>query len=83
MNALAHVCAFSEPYFAQSHEKFTNDSIVRLIEDFAPSFNDTMFECEWKYKISRCDDLFVPTFTGNGLCFVFNALNSNHVYTEK
>lgn len=49
----------------------------------APSINDIMKKCFWKLEKVSCSDLFVPVFTSHGLCFAFNALNSEEIYTDK
>lgn len=83
INALAHVCTFHEPVLDQSREKFTDDSIYDIIQDISPTFNDTMFGCQWNYKKVACEDLFTSVFTSDGLCFSFNTLNSEDVYNNR
>lgn len=83
MEALTNICQFSNLDKFYFKQKYTNESIFHTIEDMAPSFNDTMYRCVWQYKSKNCSSFFVPTLTGEGLCFAFNSLNSHEMYTEE
>lgn len=56
-----------------------------MIEEMAPTLGDTLRACRWKNKGdgNTCSDLFVPILTEEGLCFSFNALNWDEIYTDK
>lgn len=61
----------------------TNRTIFDVIQDVAPSFNDTMFFCKWRNDYPRCSDIFRPVLTEEGVCYTFNALNSRDIYTAE
>lgn len=83
MKALIHICRFVLSDWMELDDQFASDSIFADIEDMAPSLDRTFFGCMWQYEESPCSDLFVPTFTEEGLCFAFNAQNSNEIYTSE
>lgn len=83
MEALTHICRFSPNLYNHLENSFVNDSIYHLIEDMAPSLNETLTYCAWKDVEYPCSELFKPVFTEQGLCFAFNALNSNEIFTNE
>lgn len=83
MEALIHICQYDFVDFFNFTNKFTNESIFNVIEDIAPSFEDTMFDCQWQYESNECSEFFAPILTGEGFCFAFNSLNSHEIYTEQ
>lgn len=83
MKVLVHMCNDLHESFINTNDTFANVSMFNVIEDMAPSLNETLINCNWPYQGDSCDELFVPSVTEEGLCFVFNALNSVDVYTDK
>lgn len=61
----------------------TNKTLFNIIRDVAPSFNDTMFFCKWRNDYPPCRDLFSPVLTEEGVCYTFNDLNSEDIYTDE
>lgn len=81
MNALAHLCK-RLPLMMEFQEKFSNDSIYETIHNMGLTPIDSMKTCIWQNKLYlSCP--FVPTLTDEGVCFTFNALNSNDIYTNE
>lgn len=83
INALAHICDFfwlDEQHFS---DKFTNESIYDEIADVAPSLNQTLLACVWLYQNVPCETLFAPLLGEEGLCFTFNSINSQEIYTDE
>lgn len=85
IRALPHICENLFSKFYDFDEQFVNASVFDMIEEMAPTLNDTFRKCRWKNvgNVSTCSDLFVPILTEKGLCFSFNALNWNEIYTDK
>lgn len=83
IQALSHLCV--EEYMFDYDEKYAKASIFNVIEEMAPDLNDTLRVCLWKEDgdDDTCSQLFIPILTEDGLCFSFNALNSNETYTDK
>lgn len=82
IEALIHLCRFYAPNVHFSNW-FTNASIYDLIQDMAPSFQHTLLYCMWQYKDDQCSTFFTEILTDEGLCFTFNALNSQDIYTNE
>lgn len=81
--ALNHVCNFHKSNWGEFGTEFINESIFDVIKDMAPSINGTFNKCSWNYKLNSCSEYFKPVFTGDGLCYTFNSLNSYEIYTEE
>lgn len=67
-------------------DNFTSESIYDELKSLSPNVNDTILLC-WPPPASTrepdsCQKFFSPVFTVEGLCFTFNSLNSNDVYTD-
>lgn len=64
-------------------EKFANDSIYEVLEDLAPNRDYTINACQWQQKKVNCIEYMSPIMTNHGVCFSFNALNSQDMYTDE
>lgn len=82
LQALAHIC-YNFPQMIEFHDDFTSETIYDTITKLAPQINETLLFGYWRKDSFGCCDNFAPVFTGQGLCFAFNSLNSNEVYTEE
>lgn len=49
-----------------------NMSVMQLISALAPSCDDMLEVCKWKGSVTRCERLFQPVNTSEGLCCSFN-----------
>lgn len=84
MEVVSHLC---EPHLTEGCElgtNFTDERIFDTIHELAPNFTDTMFFCKWRNTFTLCQDIgFQPVLTEEGVCFTFNALNSEDIYTDE
>lgn len=46
----------------------------------ATDFSDTMFHCKFRNALQTCDQLFKEVITEEGICYTFNALNTDELY---
>lgn len=86
MEALIHLCHFEHhKAFVGEHfgNRFVNDSIYQLIQEMAPTCNETLSYCKWQETKYPCMELFKPVFTEKGICFAFNALNSRDTFSKE
>lgn len=57
--------------------------ILNTLREMSLTLNDTIFNCSWLYNSDDCEDDFKAILTEEGICFTFNALNSQDVYTDE
>lgn len=81
MEAVSQICDAHLTDGFQLGENFTDHTIFDLIEEVAPTFEETMFFCKWRNDVSFCP-FFKPILTEEGMCYTFNALNSEEIYRE-
>lgn len=53
------------------------------IMEIAPEFNETFIACKLFGKWIDCYNLFVPRTTERGLCYSFNTLNVDEMFTNE
>lgn len=67
-------------------DKFTDDysehSMLEIIRNLAPSFDDLMINCTFLDK-TNCSELFYPIITEEGLCYTFNAMSMKETATDR
>lgn len=83
IEAVLNVCPSTHVYGVRYQNKFLSASIYETIKEVAPPFQRIFFLCRWQGTFRRCSGMFTPTFTQDGFCFTFNALNSHEMYTEE
>lgn len=83
LEALIQICD-AETFEGFVDSKNTTDaSIVQTLHDMSLKLNDSIEDCKWRNKNKKCSELFRPILTEDGICFTFNSLNSQDIYTEK
>lgn len=50
-----------------------NENVNYLLERLAPKCSDILERCMWKGSLQRCDSLFQPINSSEGLCCSFNS----------
>lgn len=83
MKVLLHLCYNLNMKFDSPADQQADSSILNEIFDMAPDLDDSLRHCNWLHDSHNCSDFFVPIITEEGLCFSFNTLNSNEIYTDK
>lgn len=78
MESVGLICDFA----TKKMSNFTDDSVYDTIQEIAPDLNDVVAWCIWKEE-DLCIFSLSSVITAEGLCFAFNALNSNEIYTEE
>lgn len=81
MEAVSHICNPRLVGELSVGKNFTDYSIFNRIRDVGPTFDETMFLCRWRDRQPFCP-FFKPILTEEGMCYTFNALNSEEIYRE-
>lgn len=81
MSASAHLCKHQIwRNLPTGIQNIADDSIFELIYDMAPHMDDVFIECHFLHN-HRC--FFYPIYTEEGLCYTFNALSLDRIYTDE
>lgn len=83
MRAIIQICD-AEPFLdIDLEQKFADETIYATIRDVALDLDQTINSCKWNNKNNNCASIFQSTITEDGLCFTFNNLSPEDIYTEK
>lgn len=63
-------------------DDFADDSFVATISQMAPIYEDTVVFCKIFNRWSDCRNLLFPLYTGEGICYTFNSMNFNEMFTK-
>lgn len=56
------------------------ESIYESIKEITLNMNSTIQSAMWLYKVEST--FFKPIYTAEGLCYTFNSINSQDIYTD-
>ncbi|KAK5641659.1 hypothetical protein RI129_010206 [Pyrocoelia pectoralis] len=63
-------------------EKIVDDSVFEVFNEVAPPFDDVLWQCKWLNENQTCASLLTQTLTEEGVCFTFNMLENEAMYTN-
>lgn len=79
LDAFSQVCNKEIMSLVDRIKVSRNESIYKTIEEVGPDIGSTTIFSTFAQQIAS----FRPIFTGEGLCFTFNALNSRDIYSDE
>ncbi|XP_018335267.1 pickpocket protein 28 [Agrilus planipennis] len=85
LDKVALVC---ENHLFHQGSDFIKYDTIDFLTEIAPPFVESLWQCKWLNTNTTCNDLFTPMLTEEGICFSFNMLDrdelfSNEVYHNK
>lgn len=78
---ITKVSRFSETIDAEANEtdaQFLIDDLIKV----GPSLEEIVIFCMWNSKPVLCTSLFTTILTEDGLCYTFNMLGPEKIYSE-
>lgn len=64
-------------------ELYENETIYKTIRELAPKTIFSNSKCSWLGDEKPCPHYLRASLTEQGLCYSFNVLNSNEIYTNE
>lgn len=69
--------------FSSMNDEFADNSILSRMSEMAPTFTDTMIWCKIFNMWSDCNKFLSPVYTESGLCYTFNSMNLDDIFTNE
>ncbi|XP_068083962.1 pickpocket protein 28 [Anabrus simplex] len=69
-------------YSFQRGNKTADEDFLETFLKFAPEVDDLLKFCVWRSKQIPCRELFHPIITDDGLCYTFNTITAEHLFTD-
>lgn len=64
-------------------ENTTDESLLHTIYDMSIKLQSVMMLCAWRNNMIPCSQNFRTILTEEGICFTFNSLNSEDIYSKE
>lgn len=69
--------------FGDLGENFTDVSVLDTITNMSIPMDEVITNCNFRNSQLLCEENFRTIFTKEGICFTFNSLNSEDIYTNE
>lgn len=83
--ALAHICDTDliTKIRLELGKEVANARLIEDLNHISIKLNDSIIDCNWRKNNKSCSDMFRPILTEDGVCFTFNSLNSQEIYSKE
>ncbi|XP_022910283.2 pickpocket protein 28-like [Onthophagus taurus] len=74
----------TSPKNTTGDQYWSDDKPLQFLNKVAPKFNEIFVSCVYgKSKNKTCSDLFKPVLTDEGVCYTFNMIDREELFTKK
>lgn len=63
-------------------DEYLESSLMKEVFEMAPMIEDTLVFCKFRDEFFKCDKLFTPLLTRNGVCYSFNILSNQDLVSD-
>ncbi|KAF5270643.1 hypothetical protein FQA39_LY01381 [Lamprigera yunnana] len=63
-------------------DKIIDYDALEFLTKVAPTFDDVLWQCKWLNLNRTCSELLTPVITEEGICFTFNMLDREELFTK-
>lgn len=64
-------------------ENYTDSSIYDTLYNILPEYEDMLYLCKFMDRTASCNNYLYPYLTEYGVCFSFNTLRADDIYTNE
>ncbi|KAK9709693.1 Amiloride-sensitive sodium channel [Popillia japonica] len=72
-----------DPHIHNEGRPITSLNVVDFYKEVAPTFQETLWVCLWQSQNETCVTLFNPILTEEGICYTFNMLDRDEIFTNE